>query len=74
MEVPGQLIALRVSAWGNGFCQTQELDPTWTAASAAGLINMTPIAIPRMGAKIGFRLMDEVSSLELGAIGARKLS
>jgi hypothetical protein len=49
VEALGQLIALSVSPCGSGFCQTQELEPTFTAAPALGLVAATLIAATRMG-------------------------
>jgi hypothetical protein len=39
VEALGQLIALSVSPWGSGFCQTHELEPTFTAPSAVATVS-----------------------------------
>src|SRR5215469_17662942 len=62
--VSTQKIAFSVLPWGSGFCQTQGLDPTRTAACADGLFTVTPIRVIRMGARwndVFSRFMTNVS-------------
>jgi hypothetical protein len=46
LPVKKQVVALRALFCGSGFCQAHELEPTFTAALALGIIGIVLIAMP----------------------------